>query len=97
MTDKDKVEMLLLLVQSVDVFTWSSYEVPRVDPEFIVHRFNVDPFFPPKKQKPKRSAKEHVEAIRQEVKQLKEARAIKEVFFLEWLADIVVVTKKNDK
>ena len=49
MTDKDKVEMLLLLVQSVDVFTWSSYEVPRVDLEFIVHRFNVDPFFPPKK------------------------------------------------
>ena len=97
MTDKDKVEMLLLLVQSVDVFTWSSYEVPRVDPEFIVHRFNVDPFFPPKKQKPKRSAKEHVEAIRQEVKRLKEARAIMEVFFPEWLADIVVVTKKNDK
>jgi len=97
MNDKDKVEMLLLLVQSVDVFTWSSYEVPRVHPEFIVHRFNVDPFFPPKKQKSKRSAKEHVEAVRQEVKRLKEARAIKEVFFSEWLADIVVVKKKNDK
>ena len=97
MSDKDKVEMLLLLVQNVDVFAWSLYEVPGVDLEFIVHRLNVDPLFPPKKQKPRRLAKEHVEAIKQEVKQLKEARAIKEVFFLEWLANTVVVKKKNGK
>ena len=47
--DKDKVGMLLFLIQNLDVFTWSSYEVPRVDLEFIVHRLNVDPSFPPKK------------------------------------------------
>ena len=51
----------------------------------------------PKKQKPRRSAKEHVKPIRQEVKKLKEARAIKEVFFPEWLANTVVVKKKNGK
>ena len=49
MKDEDRVEMLLFLVQNVDVFTWSSYEVPEVDPEFIVHKLNVDPLFPPKK------------------------------------------------
>ena len=54
-----------------------------VDPEFIVHKLNIDPPFPPKKQKPRRSAKEHVKAVGQEVKRLKEARAIKEVFFPE--------------
>ena len=37
MTDKDKVEMLLLLVRNIDVFTWSPYEVLGVDSEFIVH------------------------------------------------------------
>ena len=51
MGGEDKVEMLLLLIQNVDVFAWSPYEVPEVDPEFIVHRLNVDPSFPPKKQK----------------------------------------------
>jgi len=35
--------------------------------------------------------------VRQEVGRLKEARAIKEIFFLEWLANSVVVKKKNDK
>ena len=46
-----------------------------MDPEFIVHKLNVDPLHPPKKQKSRRSAKEHVDAARQKVKRLKEVRA----------------------
>ena len=95
--EKERLEMLLFLVQNVDVFAWSPYEVLEVDPKFIVHKLNVDPLYPPKKQKPKRSIKEHVTAIRQEVKRLKEAGAIKEIFFLEWLVNTVVVKKKNGK
>ena len=49
MKDEDRIEMLLFLIQNVDVFAWSPYEVPGVDPEFIVHRLNVDLSFPPKK------------------------------------------------
>ena len=97
MRDEDKVETLLFLTQNVDVFAWSSYDVPEVNPEFIVHKLNIDPSFPPKKQKSRRSAKEHVEAVRQEVGRLKEARTIREIFFPEWLANIVVVRKKNGK
>ena len=68
MKDKDRVGVLLFLIQNVDVFAWSPYEVPKVDPEFIVHRLNVDPSFPPRKQKPRKSAKEHVEAVKLEIK-----------------------------
>ena len=95
--DKERVEMLLFLVQNVDVFAWSPYEVPKVDPEFIVHKLNVDPLYPLKNQKPRRLAKKHVDAIRQEVKRLKEAEVIKEIFFPEWLMNTVVVKKRNDK
>ena len=49
MKDEDWVEMLLFLMQNVDVFAWSPYEVPGVDLEFIVHRLNVGLLFPPKK------------------------------------------------
>ena len=35
--------------------------------------------------------------VRQEVKRLKEAKAIKEIFFPKWLANTVVVRKKNGK
>ena len=61
MKESDKIKMLLFLIQNVDVFAWSPYEVPKVDPEFIVHKLNMDPSFLPKKQKLRRSAKEHVE------------------------------------
>ena len=91
MKEGDKIKVLLFLIQNVDVFAWSPYEVPGVDPEFIVHKLNVDPSFPPKKQKPRRSANEHVEAMRSEVWRLRET------FFLEWLANTVVVKKKNGK
>ena len=80
MKDEERVEMLLFLVQNVDVFAWSPNEMLRVDPEFIVYKLNVDPLHPPKKQKPRRSAKEQAVAARQEVKRLKEVGAIKEIF-----------------
>ena len=97
MGGEDKVETLLLLIQNVDVFAWSPNEVPGVDLEFIVHRLNVDPSFPPKKQKSRRSEREHIEAVRSEVQKLKEAGAIKEIYLPEWLANTVVVKKKNGK
>lgn len=42
-----------------------------VDPEFITDKLNVDPQFPMKKQKLRRSAKQHVKAVKQKVKRLK--------------------------
>ena len=47
--DGDKVETLLFLIQNVDVFAWSPYMMPEIDPKFIVHKLNVDLSFPPKK------------------------------------------------
>ena len=57
MEDEDRVGTLLFLIQNIDVFAWSPYEVPGLDPEFIVHRLNVDLPFPPKKQMSWRSTK----------------------------------------
>ena len=76
----DQVEVLLCLVQSLDVFAWNSCKVPEVDPTFITHRLNVDPRVTSKKQKSRRLMKPHVEAMKEEVEKLKQARAIKEVF-----------------
>ena len=89
--------MLLFLLQNVDVFAWSPYEVLGVDPEFIVYKLNVDPSFPSKKQKPRKALKEHVDAVNFEVQRLKEAGVIREIFFSKWLANTMVVKKKNGK
>ena len=79
------------------MFAWSAYEALRVDPNFICHHLNVNPSATPKKQPPRRSSKEHSDAVKEEVVKLKRAEAIKEVFYLEWLPNIMVVNKKNGK
>ena len=81
----------------MDVFTWDAYDALRIDLSFICHHLNVDPSATPKKQPPRRPSKEHADAIKDEVRKLKQARAIKEMFYPEWLANTVVVKKKSGK
>ena len=94
---QEKNELIVFLRQNIDVFAWNTYEAPRVDLEFICHHLNVNPLVAPKKQLPRRPSKEHAEAVREEVAKLKQAGAIKEVFYPEWLANMVVVKKKSGK
>ena len=79
------------------MFSWNAYEAPGVDPNFICHHLNVNPSIIPRKQPPRRSSKEHYDAIRDEVIKLKQAGYIKEVSYTEWLANTVVVKKKSGK
>ena len=97
MSHQEREELIEFLKQNIDVFAWNAYEAPGVDPEFICHHLNVNPLIAPKKQPPRRPSKEHVEVVREEVTRLKQARAIKEVFYLEWLANTVMVKKKSGK
>jgi len=48
----------------------------------------------PKKQPYRRSFDEHANEVKEEVNKLKQAWAIKEIFYLDWLANTVVVKKK---
>ena len=81
----------------MDVFAWDAYEAPAVDSDFICHHLNVNPSITLKKQPPRRPSKEHANAVKEEVMKLKKARAIKEVFYPEWLANTVVVKKNSGK
>ena len=68
-----------------------------MDPNFICHHLNVNPTVVPKRQPHQRSSKKHVEAVKEKVDKLKQAGAIKETFYPEWLANTVVVKKKSEK
>ena len=89
--------LIEFLRKNMDVFAWNAYEAPGVDPNFICHHLNVNPSINPKKQPPRRSSRDHSDVVKVEVTKLKQARAIKEVFYPEWIANTVVVKKKNGK
>ncbi|XP_075670408.1 uncharacterized protein LOC142640209 [Castanea sativa] len=48
----EKIESVKFLEANIDVFAWTTYDVPRVDPEFICHQLNVNPKVVPRKQPP---------------------------------------------
>ena len=97
MPHQEREELIEFLKRNIDVFAWNAYEALGVDPEFICHHLKVNLLITPRKQPLRHPSKEHTEAIREEVTRLKQAGAIKEVFYPEWLANTVVVKKKSGK
>ena len=87
----------MFLKRNIDVFAWSAYKARGVDSNFICHHLNVNSAVIPKKQPPRCSSKKHFDAVKDEVMKLKQAGAIKKVFYPEWLANTMVVKKKNGK
>ena len=66
-----------------------------IDPAIITHRLNFSPSFKPIKQKRRSFAPEGQKAINEEVDNLLQAGAIKEVEYPECLANVVLVKKAN--
>ena len=97
LSSADWTELINFLTSNVDVFAWDPYEVPRVDPDYIQHRLNVDPRSKPVQQKARRSAPIHAEAVQKEVERLLQAGAIRELHYPTWLSNTVVMKKKKGK
>ena len=69
----------------------------RISTEVISHELNVGPTFKPVKQKRRKLGPDRAEAVNSEVVRLLEVGLIREVKYPEWLANLVVVKKKNGK
>ena len=71
--------------------------MPGVPREMTEHSLNVKEGAKPIKQRLHRFAPDHKEASREEIAKLLAARFIKEVYHPDWLANPVLVKKKNGK
>ncbi|XXG69612.1 hypothetical protein AAC387_Pa06g2428 [Persea americana] len=95
--EPEKTELLDLLLENKEVFAWTPYEMPGIDPVVTCHKLNVDPNHKPVIQKARRTEAPQTEAVIEEVQKLLKAEAIKEVHYPQWLANTVVVKKKTGK
>jgi hypothetical protein len=68
-----------------------------VSRDIIEHRLQVNPTTRPKKHKLCKISEEKVEAVKVEVQRLLDAGFIKEVVYPQWLANVIMVRKKNGK
>jgi hypothetical protein len=69
--------------------------MPGVPRNLIEHSLNIDPKATPKRQHLRRFTNDRRDAIKKELAKLLAAGFIREVFHPEWLANPVLVRKKN--
>ena len=71
--------------------------IPRVHITTICHKLNVDPSIRPVKQKRRVFTPDRNQAISVEVEKLLAAGFVRDVYYLNWLANVVMVKKSNGK
>jgi hypothetical protein len=96
-SQEEQTKLLSFLDKNNDVFSWSTSDLEGVSRDVIEHRLQVSPSAKPKKYKLRKTAKEKVEVAKVEVQRLLGACFIREVKYPEWLANVIMVRKKNGK
>ncbi|XP_075633765.1 uncharacterized protein LOC142606268 [Castanea sativa] len=97
MEEETKQDIIQFLRKSIDVFAWSHEDMSGNDPNVITHCLNVYPSSKPIRQKKRVFAHKRDKAIKEEVQKLITTEFIREVYYPDWLANMVIVKKANDK
>ena len=89
--------MISFLRANQDVFTQKHEDMPGIDRKIIQHCLNVNPECKAMQQKRRAFAPKCNKAVIEEVEKLLEANLIREVFYPDWLANVVMVKKSSGK
>lgn len=80
-----------------DVFTWLHEDIPGINSNLACHKLAVSKDAKPIKQKRKCFNQERYDAIHNEVDKILRENFIREVNYLEWIFNMVLVKKANGK
>uniref|UniRef100_A0A2N9EPX2 Uncharacterized protein n=1 Tax=Fagus sylvatica TaxID=28930 RepID=A0A2N9EPX2_FAGSY len=97
MPEKIRGSIVQILRENADVLAWSHEDMPGISNKVMVHKLNVNPSMHPVKQKRRVFAPERNADVMEEVDKLLTAGFIREVYYPEWLANVVMVKKFNGK
>ena len=92
-----KEKIVEFLKKNLDIFAWTHEDMLGIDNKVIEHRLIVDPTKKPIQQKRRVFALERNNVVKEEVEKLLIVVFIREFFYPEWLANIVMVKKSNGK
>ncbi|RVW73762.1 Transposon Ty3-I Gag-Pol polyprotein [Vitis vinifera] len=85
------------LQQSHDIFAWVHFDMTGIHPSVGSHKLNVLPSARPIRQKVRCFHLDRQKIIRDKIDKLLEAGFIREVEYPDWLANVIVVPKKEGK
>ena len=92
-----RTKLIKFFKENLDVFAWSYEDMQGISPMIIQHKLNVNPERKPVQQRRRAFTLEQDQAVTEEVTKLLAAGFIREVYYPDWLANIVLVRKANGK
>jgi len=92
-----KDSLIAFLHENQDVFAWLAKDLQGINRDLTQHNLNVTKGAKPRKQKLRKMSVERVEATKAEVQRLLDVGIIRSVQYSKWLANVVMVRKKNGK
>ena len=90
-------ELVALLWDYQDIFTWSYQDMPNLSPDIVQHRLPLNPEWSSIKQKLRRMKPGMSLKIKEEVKKQFDAGFLAIAWYLKWIANILPVPKKDGK
>jgi len=90
-------QLITVLKKHKRTFAWTTDDMLGIDLEIAAHHLNVDPSYKPVKQKRRKLGPERAKVVNEEVERILKSGLIHEVKYPDWLANTVVVKKKNGK
>ena len=94
-TSSLKEKLVPLLREFKDCFAWDYHEMPGLSREMVEMKLPIKEGKRPVKQLPRRFAPEIMSKIKEEIERLLRCKFIRAARYVEWLANIVPVIKKN--
>jgi len=86
-----------VIERHLDAFAWSTSDMPGIDPDFLCDHLAMDTQVRPVRQRRRKFNEDRRQAIRDETQKLLAAGHIREIQYLEWLANVMLVKKSNGK
>jgi len=83
----EEAELIETLAKNKDVFTWSASDLQGVRRDIVQNSLDLNPKVRPRKQRQRKMSEDRILAAKAEVQRLLDAKVIREVKYLEWLAN----------
>jgi hypothetical protein len=97
LSTEEESQLIETLAKNKDIFAWSASDLLGISRDKIQHSLDINPKIKPRKQRQRKMSEDIILAAKAEFQRLLDANVIREVKYSEWLANVVLVPKKNGK
>jgi len=97
LSQEEQDEVAEVISRHLDAFAWSASDMPGIDPDFLCHHLSMDATVRPVRQRRRKFNEERRLVIREEMQKLLSVGHIRKIQYPEWLANVVLVKKSNEK